>query len=134
MYSFSACMTSKMSLLKFGARKFERVQWSHKPFEKNWWSRTSNFPIKSPGSPNFIIARVSNLPPLKLMFHCVIRGPFPVFLRSFSSPQFPHYFIEGFQFAHCDIKGQRTLKCFHCAINGPQFPHHAMEIMTFNFS
>ena len=36
MYSFSACMASKISQLKFGARKFERVQWSRiKPFEKN---------------------------------------------------------------------------------------------------
>ena len=35
MYSISACMTSKISQLKFGAHKFERVQWSQiKPFEK----------------------------------------------------------------------------------------------------
>ena len=28
MYSFSACMASKISQFKFGAHKFERVQWS----------------------------------------------------------------------------------------------------------
>ena len=44
------------------------------------------------------------------MFHCVIRGPIPVFLiRSFSSPQFPHCFIKGLHFPHCVIKGQRVL-------------------------
>ena len=36
MYSSSACMTTKISQLKFGAHKFERVQWIRiKPFEKN---------------------------------------------------------------------------------------------------
>ena len=48
----------------------------------------------------------------KLMFHCVIRGQFLVFLiRSFSSPQFPHCFIECFQFPHCVIKEQLRGYC-----------------------
>ena len=35
-YSFPACMTSKISQLKFGVYNFERVQWSRiKSFEKN---------------------------------------------------------------------------------------------------
>ena len=39
------------------------MQWSRiKPFEKNRWSRAPNFPIRSSGGPNFIIARVCNLP------------------------------------------------------------------------
>ena len=59
---FSACITSKISQIKFRAHKFERVQWNHiKPFEKNRWSRAPNFPIRSSGSNTFIIARVSNL-------------------------------------------------------------------------
>ena len=67
------------------------------------------------------------------MFYCVIRGPFPVFLiRSFSSPQFSHCFIEGFQFPHCVIKGQRALNC-PLRHQGPQFPHHVIKTMTSNF-
>ena len=49
---FSACMTPNISQLKFGAHKFEKVQWSRiKPFEKNVLSRASSFPFRSSGVP-----------------------------------------------------------------------------------
>ena len=112
-------MTSKNSQLKFGAYKFERVQWSRiKPFEKkNSGLGAPNFPIKIIRGPNFIIARVANLPiaPSKgPQINVPLRhqgAQFPVFLiRSFSSPQFPHCFIRSFQFPHC-IKREKGPKC-----------------------
>ena len=74
--------------LKFGAHKFERVQWSRtKLFENNSWSRVPNFPIRSSGaqiSPllgSLICPLLYQRPP---MFHCAIEGPFS---------RFPHQVI-----------------------------------------
>ena len=51
---FSACMTSKISQLKFGAHKFERAQWSRiKPFEKNSWSIGPPIPPSGHQGPHF---------------------------------------------------------------------------------
>ena len=74
-HSFSACMTSKISQLKFG------TQWSHiKPFEKNLWSRAPNFPIRSPGGPispslGSLIFSLHASSKGPKMFHYAIKGP-----------------------------------------------------------
>ena len=134
MYSFSACMTSKISQLKFEAHKFERVQWSCiKPFEKNKWSRAPNFPIRSSGGPNIIIAKVSfNLPIASS------KGPqINVPLRH-HGPNFP--FSSSGHLSHHDFPIASPLRhqmangpIFHCAIKGPQFPHHVIKMMISNF-
>ena len=114
MYSFSACMSSKISQLKFG-------------------------PISLKECNGAILNRLKIIcglgPPISLSGHqapifplhhqrapkCFIvpsRAQFPVSHKSFSpSPQCPHCFIKGFQFPHC-IKAPRI---FHCAIKGPHF-------------
>ena len=135
MCSFSACMTSKISQLKYGAHKFERVQWSRiKPFEKNSWSRAPNISTRSSGGPNFHIARVSNLSIASSKgpnFPLLHQGPnFSFFPSGHSAPLLPHCFVKAFQFPHCVIKGPQI---FHCAIKGPQFPRHVIKMMTPNF-
>ena len=112
MYSFSACMSSKISHLKFGAYKFESVQWSRtEPFKNNSWSRTPNFPIRSSGVPiNFSIARVSNLRIASSkgpqMFHCAIKGP-----------PFPHH---GIKMMTSNFPSRyQEVPIYHCAIKGP---------------
>ena len=76
--------------------------------------------------PNFSITRVS-LPIApskgpKLMFQLLV-----FLIRSFSTPQFPHRCIRGFQFPHCVNKGQRALN-FPLRHQGPPFPHHVIKI------
>ena len=96
------------------------------------------FPHQVIRGPNFPIARVSNLPIASpngpQMFNCAIKGPFSCFPPSghlAPPPTVSHYFIKGFQFPHCVMKGP---KIFHCAIKGPQFPHHVTnDPMTSNF-
>ena len=103
MYYFSACMTSKISQLKFGAHKFERAQWSRiKPFEKNSWSIGPPIsPIRSSGAP-FSPSLGSLICPLRHQRapKCSItpsRAQFPVFPSGNLAPQFPYCFIKGFQ-------------------------------------
>ena len=92
------------------------MQWSRiKSFEKNKWSRAPNVPIRSSGDPNFIIAKVSNLPIASLkcpQINVPLRHQEPNFPFTSSghlAPQFPHCFIKGFQLPYCIIKGQRAL-------------------------
>ena len=79
MYSFSACMASKISQLKFGAHEFERVQWSCiKRLKRisglgppNSPSGHHEGPISS--SLGYLLPIASSKGP-KLMYHRVIRG------------------------------------------------------------
>ena len=119
MYSFSACMTSKIFQLKFVAHKFSLSLKECNGAVLNRLKRISglgpNFPIRSSGDPNFIIAKVSNLPIASS------KGPqinvplrhqepnFPFTSSGHLAPQFLHCFIKGFQLPHCIIKGQRAL-------------------------
>ena len=112
MCSFSACMTSKISQLKFGAHKFERVQWSRiKPFENNSWSRAPNISTRLSGGPNFHIARVFNLSIASSkgsnvpLLH---QGPnFSFFPSGHLAPLLPHCFIKGFQFSIASSNGPK---------------------------
>ena len=131
---FSDCMMSKICQSKFGAHKLEIVHWNRiKPFEKNQSRAPPHFPIRSSGGPNFIIARVSNLPIASLKGHQIyvpLRHQGPNFLiRSYSSPRFPQCFINGFQFLHSSSKGK-----------GPKYPiallrasNFLIKMMTSNF-
>ena len=119
---FSACMSSKISQLKFGTHELKECNGA--VLNRLKMIRGLGPPISPSGhqgGPNFPIARVSNLPTMSPKGpKCSIapsRAQFPVFsTRSFSLPtQFPHCFIKGFQFPHCVIKGPKN---FHCAIKG----------------
>ena len=114
----------------FGAHKFERVQWSHiKPLKI----------IRGLGPPIFPLLGFLFCP---LHHHrapkCSIapsRAQFPIFpIRSFSPPpQFPHFFIKGFQFSHCVTRHQRTPH-FLLRHQGPQISSSCHQLMlTSNF-
>ena len=138
MYSFSACMTSKISQLTFGAHKFEECNGIVLNRLKIIpWSRAPISPARHQGTPIFPFLWILICPlhhQRAQMFHCAIQGPIFRFspIRSFTPllPQFPHSCIKGFQFPHYVIKGPQI---FHCTIKGSQFPHHVIEMMTSNF-
>ena len=138
MYYFSACITSKISQLKFKANKFGRVQWSRK-LDRLKRIRGLGHPISPSGHHlSFPIARVSNLPitSSKAPPKCSIassRAQFSIFLiRSFIPPQFSNCFIKGLQFPTASSKGPKF--SIAPSIKGPQFPHHVIKMMTCNFS
>ena len=134
MYSFSACMTSKISLLK-NLGPHHKFSLSLKEcngavlnrLKKNKWSSPPP-PIRSSGDPNFIIANFGSL-----ICPCIgsSKGPqinvplrhqepnFPFTSSGHLVPQFPHCFITGFQLPHCIIKGKRAPN-FPLRHQGPQ--------------
>ena len=134
MYFFSACMSSKISQLKFGAHKFERVQWNRiKSFENNSWSKISIRSSRAQTSPllgSLICPLLHQRAPNVPLRHQGLIFPVSPSGHLASPTQFPHCFIKCFQFPHCVMKGP---KIFHCAIKGPQFPHHVIKMMTSNF-
>ena len=129
MYSFSASMSSKISQLKFGAYKFERVQWSSiKPFENYLRSSAPISPIRSSGGPIFPLLG-SLICPLRHQIapKCSTapsRAQFPISpIRSFSPPPlFPQCFLfrvsilaiassKGLKFSIAPSRAPISLSC-----------------------
>ena len=121
MYSFSACMTSKISQLKFGPNHVPRL-------------RLSGAPISPSNLFTHCIIKGAQT------FHCTIKGPISRFpIRSFSHCSFPiALFNKGIspiassKDPKFSIASSQRTPNFPLRHQGPQFPHHVIKLMTSN--
>ena len=129
MYSFSACMTSRISQFKFGVHKLKECNGAVLNRSKGInglgpqisSSGHQGAPISSSLRSLFCPLRHQRPPQIHVpLFHQGLKFLFSTTGHLAPPPQFPHCFIKGFQFPHCAIKGT-------------QFPHHVIKMITSNF-